>query len=153
MQIILVEDVPTLGKSGDVVKVRDGYARNYLLPRQLAVLATTKNLARVEHDKKVIADKVAKLRKDAGAIADKIAGISITLEKQVGAEDKIFGSVTAKEIADAVAAAGVSIDRKRIVLADPIRALGAYDVPVKLGADVSATLKVWVVAKRGHSPP
>jgi large subunit ribosomal protein L9 len=148
MQVILVEDVASLGKSGEVVRVRDGYARNYLLPRNLAVHATTKNLAKVEHDKKVIADKVAKIRKDAGDVAEKLAAVTVTLEKQVGAEDKIFGSVTAKEIADAVTAAGVPVDRKRIVLADPIRALGAYDVPIKLGADVTATVKVWVVAKR-----
>ena len=148
MQVILVEDVPTLGKTGDVVKVRDGYARNFLLPRNLAVLATTKNLAQVEHDRKVISDRMSKLRKDASEVAAKLAAISITLEKQVGAEDKIFGSVTAKEIADAVTAAGVPVDRKKVVLDDPIRALGAYDVPVKVGADVSATVKVWVVAKR-----
>jgi len=148
MQVILVEDVPTLGKSGEVVKVRDGYARNYLLPRNLAVLATTKNLAKVEHDQRVIADRMAKLRKDASGIAERIAALTITLEKQVGAEDKIFGSVTAKEIADAVTAAGVPVDRKKIVLDDAIRALGAYDVPIKLGADVTASVKVWVVAKR-----
>ena len=148
MQVILVEDVPTLGKSGEVVKVRDGYARNYLLPNNLAVLATTRNLAKVEHDQRVITDRMAKLRKDASAVAERLAALSITLEKQVGAEDRIFGSVTAKEIADAVTASGVPLDRKKIVLGDAIRALGAYDIPIKLGGDVTASVKVWVVAKR-----
>jgi large subunit ribosomal protein L9 len=148
MQVILREDVPTLGKTGDVVKVRDGYARNYLLPRNLAVAATRGNMDKVEHDRRVAAARMAKIRKDAGDLAAKISAVTVTIEKQVGAEDRLFGSVTAKEIADAVTAAGVAVDRKKIVLDDSIRALGAYDVPIKLGGDVTATVKVWVVAKK-----
>jgi len=148
MQVILREDVPTLGKTGDVVKVRDGYARNFLLPRNLAVAATRGNMDRVEHDRKVASNRMAKIRKDAGDLAAKISAVTVTIEKQVGAEDKLFGSVTAKEIADAVTASGVALDRKKIVLDDSIRQLGAYDVVVKLGGDVTATVKVWVVAKK-----
>jgi large subunit ribosomal protein L9 len=148
IQVILREDVPTLGKSGEVVKVKPGYARNYLIPHDLAVLATTKNISRIEHEKAAITAAKAKHKKETETLADKIAGASVTIQKPVGAEDKLFGSVTAKEIEAALGLEGIRLDKRRIQLAEPIRTLGVHEVPVKLGNDVSATLKVWVVAKK-----
>ena len=148
IQVILREDVPTLGKSGEVVKVKPGYARNFLIPKQLAVIATTKNVSRIEHEQTRIAAEKAKAKKDSEATAERLASVSVTIQKQVGAEDKLFGSVTAKEIEAALALEGIRLDKKRIQLAEPIKALGVHEVPVKLGNDVTATLKVWVVPKK-----
>lgn len=148
VQVILREDVPNLGKSGEIVRVKPGFARNYLIPQDLAVLATSKNVSKIEHDKTLIAAEKAKARKDSESLAERLASASVTIQKNVGAEDKLFGSVTAKEIEAALALEGIRIDRKRIQLAEPIRALGVHEVPVKLGNDVTATVKVWVVAKK-----
>lgn len=148
IQVILREDVASLGKSGEVVRVKPGYARNYLIPRDMAVLATTKNISRIEHEKAKIASEKAKAVKDTQSLADKLASVSVTIQKPVGAEDKLFGSVTAKEIEAALGLEGIRLDKKRIALAEPIRTLGVHEVPVKLGNEVTATLKVWVVAKK-----
>ena len=148
IQVILREDVPTLGKSGEVVRVKPGYARNYLIPRELAVLATTKNVSHIEHEKARITSLKAKAQKETQSLADKLASVSVTIQKPVGAEDKLFGSVTAKEIEAALALEGIRIDKKRTALAEPIKTLGVHEVPVKLGNEVTATLKVWVVAKK-----
>jgi len=148
IQVILREDVPTLGKSGELVKVKPGYARNYLIPHELAALATSKNVSRIEHEKARITAAKAKQKKDTESLADKLASTSVTIQKPVGAEDKLFGSVTAKEVEAALALEGIRIDKKRIVLPEPIKTLGVHEVPVKLGNEVTATLKVWVVAKK-----
>ncbi|MBI2895606.1 MAG: 50S ribosomal protein L9 [Deltaproteobacteria bacterium] len=148
VQVILREDVPNVGKTGEIVRVKPGFARNYLIPQDLAVLATSKNVARIEHDRTQIAAEKAKARKDSESLGERLAAASVTIQKNVGAEDKLFGSVTAKEIEAALALEGIRLDRKRIQLAEPIRSLGVHEVSVKLGNDVSAVVKVWVVAKK-----
>lgn len=149
MQVILKEDLDNLGKSGEVVNVRSGYGRNYLLPRGLAVLATAGDIARVEHEKKVIAARTAKLAKEAQAEADRLSQVSVSIARAVGEEDKLFGSVTSRDIAEALHQQGVTVDSKKIQLDEPIRALGMTEVPVKLGRGVQAKIKVWVVKKEG----
>jgi large subunit ribosomal protein L9 len=147
MQVILCEDITNLGQTGDLLTVKDGYARNYLLPRGLAVLATSRNVRRLDHEKRVIAQRDAKRRKDAQSIKDKVEGLSLTIGANVGEDEKLFGSVTNRDIAEALVAEGVEIDRRQILLDQPIKALGVYTVDVKLARDVTAALKVWVVAK------
>ena len=147
MQVILRDDMDNLGKSGEVVNVKPGYARNYLLPRGLAVKATASDVARVEHDKRVIAARTAKLAKEAQAEADKLSQVSVSIARAVGEEDKLYGSVTTRDIAEALREQGVVVDSKKIHLDEPIKALGMVEVPVKLGRGVTATIKVWVVKK------
>jgi large subunit ribosomal protein L9 len=147
MQLILKEDQDNLGKSGEVVNVRPGYGRNYLLPRGLAVLATAGDISRVEHEKKVIAARTAKLSKEAQAEADRLSQVTVSIARAVGDEDKLFGSVTSRDIAEALQQQGVTIDSKKLVLEEPIRALGLTEVSVKLGRGVQAKIKVWVVKK------
>ena len=147
IQVILQTDVTNVGSSGDLVKVRPGFARNYLLPRSLAVPATTAHVNRLNHDKAVAVAKHEKTKKEFQALADKINKLQIKMARSVGEDDKLFGSVTAKEIENAVKAAGVEIDRKKMHLAEPLKTLGSFEIPVKLMADVTATLKVEVVKK------
>jgi large subunit ribosomal protein L9 len=147
MQVILKEDLENLGKSGEVVNVRTGYGRNYLLPRGLAVLATAGDIARVEHEKKVIAARTTKLAKEAQAEADRLSQVSVSIARAVGEEDKLFGSVTSRDIAEALQEKGVTVDAKKIVLDEPLKALGMTEVPVKLSRGVQAKIKVWVVKK------
>jgi large subunit ribosomal protein L9 len=147
MQVILRDDMENLGKSGEVVNVRPGYARNYLLPRGLAVKATATDVARVEHEKRVIAARAAKLSKETQAEADKLSKVSVSIPRAVGEEDKLYGSVTTRDIAEALHAQGVTVDAKKLVLDEPIKTLGLAEVPVKLGRGVTATIKVWVVKK------
>lgn len=148
MQVILREDVEHLGKSGELVTVRPGYGRNYLIPHGLAVLATEKNVARLEHEKRIISARNARLLKDAQAVAERLASIEVAIQRQAGEEDKIFGSVTTRDVEEALREKGLPIDRKKIVLADPIRTLGVYTLDVKLTRDVVGKIKVWVVAKK-----
>ena len=148
MQVILKEDVKNLGKSGDVVKVKPGYGRNYLIPQGLAIAATAGNIKQIEHHKKQIAAQNAKLMKDAQAVADRLAQVEVSLERQVGEADKLFGSVTARDIAEALAQKGVTIDHKKLVLPEAIKAVGFHDVEIKLGRGVSATIKVVVTPKQ-----
>ena len=147
IQVILQNDVDNVGKSGELVKVRPGFARNFLLPRQLAVPATAAQVNRVNHEKAVAIAKVEKQKKEAKVVADKISGVTITLVRKVGEDDKLFGSVTAKEIESAAKAKGLEIDRKKMHLPEAIKALGTYEIPVKVFADVTAVLKVEVVKK------
>lgn len=147
MQVILTEDVANLGKSGELVAVKPGYGRNYLIPQGLAVAATKNNIARVQHTKKVIAERQAKARAAAEATAGKLGSVTVQIERAVGEGDKLFGSVTTKDIAEALAAQGHQVDKKSIVLADPIKALGQYTVDVKLSSGIAAQIKVWVVGK------
>jgi len=146
MQVILREDVDKLGKIGDLVKVKDGYARNFLVPSQKAILATPKNLKAMEHAKKMVSDRKRTLKKSAAADADRIKALAITIKAKVGEEGKLFGSVTTMDIAEAMLAQGVTIDRRKIMLEEPIKRTGDYTVPVKLHTDVVADLKVSVIA-------
>lgn len=147
MKVILREDVPDLGSTGDVVNVKDGYARNYLIPKLLAVQASTKSMRQMEHQKKLIESHKSKVRKDAHIMAEDIEKISCTIPMLVGEQDKLFGSVTSKDIEEALSQEGISISRKRIILEEPIKSLGVYTVDVRLHTEVTAKLKVWVVAK------
>ena len=147
MQVILRDDLDNLGKSGEVVNVKPGYARNYLLPRGLAIKATAHDVTRIEHEKRIIAARTAKLGKEAQAEADKLSQVSVSIARAVGEEDKLYGSVGSRDIAEAMKEQGVTIDAKKIHLAEPIKALGMTEVQVKLGRGVTANVKVWVVKK------
>src|SRR5438128_7663218 len=142
IQVILQNDVDNVGKSGELVKVRPGFARNFLLPRQLAVPATTAQVNRVNHEKSVALAKTEKLKKEARVIAEKIGSVTITMERKVGEDEKLFGSVTAKEIESAAKAKGLDIDRKKMHLPEALKHLGTFEIPVKLLTDVTATLTV-----------
>jgi large subunit ribosomal protein L9 len=147
MKLILREDVENLGRGGDVVDVKPGYGRNYLLPRGLAVTANPKNLREIEHQKSVATAKAAKLKASAEAVAKRLAETPITLKRKVGEQDKLFGSVTALDIAEALSARGLQIDRRSIDLADPIKTVGDFEVGVKLHHDVIGKAKVKVEAE------
>jgi large subunit ribosomal protein L9 len=147
MQIILTQDVENLGKAGELVSVRPGYGRNYLVPRGMAVTATVKNKNRLDHEKAVIEKRVAKERATANDIATRINGMTLQFERQVGEDEKLFGSVTSRDIQEQLKKANVEIDHRWVELDGAIKALGKYEVPVKLAAGVTATLKFWVVGK------
>jgi large subunit ribosomal protein L9 len=147
MQIILTQDVENLGKAGELVSVRPGYGRNYLVPRGLAVTATVTNKNRLEHEKAVIARRVEKERASAAEIAGRINGMTLQFERMVGEDEKLFGSVTSRDIQEQLKKANVEIDHRWVELEQPVKALGKYEVPVRLAAGVVATLKFWVVGK------
>jgi len=140
MQVILTQDVNNLGKAGEVVSVRPGYGRNYLVPRGLAVSATVRNKNRLDHDKALIERRVAKERAGATEIAARLNGMTLQFERIVGEDEKLFGSVTSRDIAEALHDKGVTVDSKKIHLAEPIKALGDFEVTVKLGRGVNATV-------------
>lgn len=145
MKLILREDVEDLGKVGDVVDVAGGYGRNYLLPRGLAVKASTRNLKEQEHQKKLIQVRLARQKKDAEEMAGSLDSVSCTIARKTGEDEKLYGSVTSRDIEEALKEEGVSIDRKRILLEEPIKKLGMHTVPVKLHTEVTGNIKVWVV--------
>jgi large subunit ribosomal protein L9 len=147
LQVVLQHDVDNVGKSGELVKVRPGFARNYLIPRSLAVPATTAAVNRINHEKAVALAKAEKAKKEAQAVAEKINGLKLTIARPVGEDERLFGSVTSKEIEAEAKKAGVTVDRKKMQLAEPLKALGTFEIPVKLMTDVTATLKVEVVKK------
>lgn len=147
LQVVLQSNVDKVGESGELVKVRPGFARNFLIPRGLAVPATTAAVNRITHERAVAIAKAEKTKKEFQGVAEKINALKLTLARTVGEDDKLFGSVTTKEIENAAKAAGVTIDRKKMQLAEPLKALGAYEIPVRLMADVTATLHVEVVKK------
>jgi large subunit ribosomal protein L9 len=147
IQVILQSDVDNVGKSGDLVKVRPGFARNFLLPRALAVPATTAQVHRIGHEKAVALARNEKVKKEARELAAKLSGVEIKLARAVGDDDKLFGSVTAKEIESAFKAKGFEIDRKKMHMPEAIRQLGTFEIPLKLLPDVTATLKVEVTKK------
>jgi large subunit ribosomal protein L9 len=147
LQVVLQTNVDKVGESGELVKVRPGFARNFLIPRGLAVPATTAAVNRIAHEKAVAVAKADKTKKEMQAVAEKINGLKLTLSRSVGEDNKLFGSVTSKEIENAAKAAGVTIERKKMQLAEPLKALGSFEIPVRLMTDVTATLKVEVVKK------
>lgn len=145
MKVILQEDVANLGSTGDVLDVADGYGRNFLLPRKLAVLADERNTRRMDHQKRLASARQAKVLVAAKELAGKINGTAVSIKRQAAAEDKIFGSVTNQDIAEALASQGVVVDRRSIALADPIKNIGVFQVPVKVHKDVDANVKVYVI--------
>ena len=145
MEVILREHVDNLGRRGEIVKVADGYARNYLLPRKLALLATAGNKQRIERERSKFEAHEAEERQVAQAIAERLAGVEIEIARKVGETEALYGSVTTSDIAEALAAKGVEVDRRKINLQEPIKRLGAFDIPIRLQRDVTATVKVKVV--------
>ena len=147
MQVILREDVPNLGRPGDVVKVRDGYARNFLLPRNLAVEANEKNIAAFEHQKRLALRRREAKTRESMTLKEKLESVSIRLTARAGEEGKLFGSVTNIDIERALREQGFDVDRRKINLAEPIKQLGDFTVPVKIDPEVEANLKVNVSAE------
>lgn len=152
MEVILQQDVENLGTIGDVVRVKPGYARNYLFPRGLALEADAKNLATLEHRKRALAAKKAKAQKANEAAADRLSALQIVIEARAGEEDKLFGSVTSTDIQRALASQGFEIDRKKILLEAPIKNVGQHTAHVDLGAGVRAPLKISVVRIEASEP-
>lgn len=145
VEVILTKHVSSLGTAGDVVRVRPGYARNYLLPRGIALVATRNNVAQLEHQKRRIAAEQEKLKDEFKRIAKQVEGADVTLELKKGDGDRLFGSITAKDIAAALQAQKIEVDRRTVELSDPIRSEGEHEVEVRFSADVKANLKVKVV--------
>jgi large subunit ribosomal protein L9 len=147
MEVILREHVEHLGRRGEIVKVADGYARNYLLPRKLALLATEGNKKQIERERAKLEVQEAEEKGVAEAIADRMANLEVVIARKVGETEALYGSVTTADVADALAAKGFDIDRRKIQLAEPIKKLGDFDLPIKLQREVIATVKVRVVAE------
>jgi len=145
MEIILQEDVENLGQIGDVVKVRDGFARNYLLPRGLALEANRRNLRVLEHQKRLVAAKKERALSQAQTLGAQLATLTVVVTARAGEEDRLFGSVTNLDIEKALKAQGVEVDRKKILLAEPLKQLGTYTVPVQLSGGVRGNVTVQVV--------
>ena len=149
MEVILREHVDNLGRRGEIVKVADGYARNYLLPRKLALLATEGNKKQIEREKVKYEATELEEKKVADAVAERLATVEVEIARKVGETDVLYGSVTSGDIAHALAAKGFDLDRRKLVLQEPLKKLGEFSVPVKLHRDVTTQLKVRVVAEGG----
>jgi large subunit ribosomal protein L9 len=148
MEVILREHVDNVGRRGEVVKVADGYARNYLLPRKLALLATDGNKKQIERERSKFDALEAEEQKVAEAIAGRLSGIEVAIARRVGETEALYGSVTSSDIAEALAAKGFEIDRRKLQLSEPIKKTGEYDIPVKLHREVVAHVKVKVVPEK-----
>ena len=147
MQVILLKDVEKLGKRGEIVAVRGGFGRNFLLPQALAMLVTRENRAAIESEKKEAARRDSRKKEGAQKLASRLESLHLRLPVAVGEKDKLFGSVTGKDLAEALEREGVSVDKKQFLLSEPIKSLGSHSVKVELGPDVKATLQVEVVKK------
>jgi large subunit ribosomal protein L9 len=147
MRIILKQDDENLGDAGQIISVKDGFARNYLIPRGVAYEATNANLKRFEEEKKHLLLKSEKEKKQSEMLAEKLEKVSCTISVAVGEEDKLFGSVTSQDIADALQEKGIELDKRKIQLEEPIKSLGIYTIPTRLHPEVNANVKVWVVKK------
>jgi len=145
MELILKETIDTLGEEGDVVKVKDGYGRNFLIPRRLAVPANKANLTVLEKEKAAIVARKKKQREEAEALAKQVAGATVVIEHRSGEDNKLYGSVTSADIAEKLAALGIDLDKKKIILDEPIKTLGVTMVPVKIGYQISAEITVEIV--------
>lgn len=145
IEVILREDIKSVGKAGDIVKVSPGFARNFLLPQGKAVKADTGNVKELEHHKRAVQARQSKLKKQSEELAGRIAILSLTIKKEAGEGDKLFGSVTTKDIADALRVEKILIDKRNVELTQPIKQLGIYEVSLKLHAEVTANVKVLVV--------
>lgn len=144
VKVILTEEVPKLGAAGDLVSVKPGYARNFLVPRGLASFATESSIKEVEHHKRVIAEKVAKQLKDLRAVAHKLKAMNLETKRRAGEDGKLFGSVTSANIAELIEAQGLSIDRRKIQLSEPIKETGEFTVDIKLHSEVESSVKLVV---------
>jgi large subunit ribosomal protein L9 len=147
MEVILSQDVDKLGKAGSVIKVKDGFARNFLIPNGLALPMTASNLRKLERDKENKILQSEKVKKESQELKERLEGLSLTLAVLTKEEDKLFGSITSQEIAVSLKDEGFDIDKRHILLDEPIKALGIYEIPVKLHPEVTAQIKVWVVKK------
>ena len=147
MEVILMEDIPELGKIGDVVKVKDGYARNFLIPKNKAIRATTRNLKKLQHEKQLAQHRMQKAQQGAQALKEKIEGVSCVIKKAAGETGKLFGSVTSMDIEAYLNDHGISVGKKQIHLQEPIKSVGTFEVPIRLMEGVTATLKVEVEAE------
>jgi large subunit ribosomal protein L9 len=147
VKVILKQNVESLGKAGDLVKVADGYARNFLVPKGLAAEANSRNLKVFEHEKRLILQQAEKIQKQAEEAAARLSAVTCTIARRVGEQEKLFGSVGAKDIEEALAAQGIEIDKKSVLLDEPIKALGEFPVRIKLSAGVTGEIKVVVVAE------
>jgi len=145
MKIILREDVPKLGKSGELLTVKDGFARNYLLPKKLAVVANASNLRQLEHEKAVIALHQRKMKSSAEVLAEQLSHVTLQIARKVGEQKRLYGSVTSLDISDALAAKGFDIERRTIHLPEPIKTAGSFDIELRLHKDVRAQIKLDVV--------
>ena len=152
MEVVLKEDIENLGHMGDVVKVKDGYARNYLLPRGLVVLADKKSLKALAHEQRMIAQRRERLTKEAQGISETLSKVTLEFAVKVGEEGRLFGSVTNMDIEKALKGKGVDVERRRIVLQDPIKQVGDYEVPIRLRPEVMPSIKVRVVSEDGPEP-
>jgi large subunit ribosomal protein L9 len=150
MEVILRETVDNLGRRGEIVKVADGYARNYLLPRKLALPATEGNKKHVERERRIVEAREADEKGQADAIGARIAAVDITIARRVGETEALYGSVTGADIADYLRGKGFEIDRRKLILPEPIKTLGEHDVPLKLHREVTVPLKVKVVKEGPH---
>ncbi|MGE0448122.1 MAG: 50S ribosomal protein L9 [Vicinamibacterales bacterium] len=151
MEVILRDHVDNLGRRGEIVKVADGYARNYLLPRKLALLATEGNKKQVERERAKLDAKEADERRVVEALAARLASVEVVIARRVGETEALYGSVTTADIAESLAAQGFNIDRRTLQLAEPIKRVGEVDVPLKLHREVTATIKVKVVPEGGDA--
>lgn len=148
MKVILTQDMDSLGLAGEIVEVARGYARNYLIPKKVALEATEDNIKRTESQRKNIEVKRLKLKEDAEKVKERLAGVVITIVQKAGEEEKLYGSVTSMDIAESLEKQGITIDRRKILLDKPIKSLGEFSVPVKLHPHVSAPIKVVVVPEQ-----
>ena len=147
MQIILREDVPHLGDVGEIVNVKPGYARNYLLPQGLAVMADEKNVRRIEHEQRLIQKRLVALKGSAQELGDGIDGQVVTIHRKVGEQDKLYGSVTTRDVEESLRANGLKVERRQIRLGDSIKDLGVYEIAIRLHPEVVSHIKLWVVAE------
>ena len=145
MELILRKTVDTLGEEGDIVKVKSGYGRNYLIPKKFAVVANKANLALLEQETAVIESRREKQRQEAETLSKKVSGSSITIQHRVGEEDKLFGSVTSADIAEKLAELDIQIDKKNVLLTEPIKTLGEVVVPIKVGYQMTSEITVSIV--------
>lgn len=145
MKVILKKDFESIGKIGDIAEVKDGFARNYLIPKGIALKADSKNIRLLESEQKQTQLKLSKDKKSAEKLAAKLGTVSCTAAVTVGEEDRVFGSVTTQDISDLLKDKGFEIDRKKILLDEPIKALGIYDITIKLHSEVETKIKLWVV--------
>jgi len=148
MEVILRTDVPKLGKAGDVVKVKDGFARNYLLPKGLAIPANQKTIKALENQRKIILAKAERERKKAQSLAEKLTGLTLTFYRKVIEGDRIYGSISAQDIVKALEEKGLSLERRFVLLDEPIKQLGTYEIPIRLGPGVEVKIQVEVVEEK-----
>jgi len=153
MKVILTKDIDRLGGAGDIVRVKDGYARNYLIPQGLALPANERNVKELEFNRRRIQKQIEGKYGEARAVVEKLAAVDITITKKVGEEGKLYGSVTTREIADALREKGFEIEHRHVLLDAPIKKSGVYEVEVKLFREIKGKVKLWVVAQEEESTP